>query len=183
MLGGLLSDAWRPVGFIRHGTRVSRRARPIERDDQVRLRARYAAVLGHRCGIQPPFGHFDGLAVLTGRLRRPAQAVDRSFDGVQPLTQHSGLGRLRIERRAGEDLGDIDVLVADPAERRLCAVEAKDLAVARTPAELKSSSMKVSTFTPYFLFRSSISSATSPPLRVRCELKSRGLRGSTNHHS
>jgi len=40
------------------------------------------------------------------------------------------------DRDDAADLGDIDVLVADPAERRLRAVEAKDLAVARTPAEL-----------------------------------------------
>ena len=46
------------------------------------------------------------------------------------------IGKLRIERKPGEDLGDIDVLVADRAQRRLLGVEAKDLAVARTPAEL-----------------------------------------------
>ena len=42
----------------------------------------------------------------------------------------------RIEREPGQDLGDIDVLVADPKKRVLWAVEAKGLAFARNPAEL-----------------------------------------------
>jgi hypothetical protein len=46
------------------------------------------------------------------------------------------VGRLRLQRRKGEDLGDVDVLVADPRRQRLTAVETKDLAVAKTPAEL-----------------------------------------------
>jgi hypothetical protein len=46
------------------------------------------------------------------------------------------IGGVRIERRRGEDLGDVDVFVAEPGVRRLRAIEAKDLAVARTPAEL-----------------------------------------------
>lgn len=50
--------------------------------------------------------------------------------------QVTKIGGLRIERAPGQDLGDIDVLVADLHDRRLQAVEAKDLAVARTPAEL-----------------------------------------------
>ncbi|MFN8531951.1 MAG: hypothetical protein U0556_00185 [Dehalococcoidia bacterium] len=44
--------------------------------------------------------------------------------------------RLRI-RADGHDLGDIDVLVADPIHRRLFAIECKDLAAARTPAEME----------------------------------------------
>jgi hypothetical protein len=46
------------------------------------------------------------------------------------------VGRQKIRRESGEDLGDIDVLVADPTSKRMFAVETKDLAVARTPAEL-----------------------------------------------
>jgi hypothetical protein len=42
----------------------------------------------------------------------------------------------RIERAPGQDLGDVDVLAADPKTRTLWAVEVKDLAFARTPAEL-----------------------------------------------
>jgi hypothetical protein len=42
----------------------------------------------------------------------------------------------RIQRRSGQDLGDIDVLVVDPSRRILWAIETKDLAFARTPAEL-----------------------------------------------
>ncbi len=43
---------------------------------------------------------------------------------------------LRIERAPGQPLGDIDVLVAVPAQRQILAIETKDLALARTPAEL-----------------------------------------------
>lgn len=46
------------------------------------------------------------------------------------------VGKLRIERASGEDIGDIDVLVADPSRRRLLAVETKDFETARTPSEL-----------------------------------------------
>jgi hypothetical protein len=42
----------------------------------------------------------------------------------------------RIQRTLGQDLGDVDVLAADPEKRTLWAVEVKDLAFARTPAEL-----------------------------------------------
>jgi hypothetical protein len=46
------------------------------------------------------------------------------------------VGRLRIQRNNGQDLGDIDVLVADSTRHRIYPIETKDLAVARTPAEL-----------------------------------------------
>ncbi len=45
-------------------------------------------------------------------------------------------GHRRIVRDNGEDLGDIDVLVIDPRRRIVWPIETKDLAVARTPAEL-----------------------------------------------
>jgi hypothetical protein len=51
-------------------------------------------------------------------------------------TRVKKIGRLRINRTNGEALGDVDVLVADRQRHRLLAVETKDLAVARTPAEL-----------------------------------------------
>lgn len=44
-------------------------------------------------------------------------------------------GKHRIQRPNGQALGDIDILVADRERRRLLAVEAKNLAGARTPAE------------------------------------------------
>jgi hypothetical protein len=46
------------------------------------------------------------------------------------------IGKHRIRRPNGEDLGDVDVLVAYPTGRKLLAIETKDLAIARTPAEL-----------------------------------------------
>jgi hypothetical protein len=81
---------------------------------------------------------------LIGRLRDEDgrqfnKSVTELFErqeGLVVRSQVKKIGRLRIERRRGEDLGDIDVLVADPPSRTLRAVEAKDLAVARTPAEL-----------------------------------------------
>lgn len=45
-------------------------------------------------------------------------------------------GAARIEDRPGRDLGDIDIQVANPGNRRLITVEAKDLAGARTPKEM-----------------------------------------------
>ena len=46
------------------------------------------------------------------------------------------VGRHRIVDSSGHDLGDIDVLAADPATRSIIAVEAKDFEIARTPAEI-----------------------------------------------
>ena len=46
------------------------------------------------------------------------------------------IGPLKIERSPGQTLGDVDVLVADPVRRQLWAIEVKNFAVARTPAEL-----------------------------------------------
>jgi len=46
------------------------------------------------------------------------------------------VGRLSIKRPNGEDLGDVDVLVAIPRERRVLAIETKDLAVSLTPFEV-----------------------------------------------
>jgi hypothetical protein len=81
---------------------------------------------------------------LIGRLRDEDgrafnDAVAELFEAQAELIvrrQVKKVGPLRIERRRGEDLGDIDVLIADPELKRLEAVEAKDLTVARTPAEL-----------------------------------------------
>lgn len=84
------------------------------------------------------------MRTLIGRLRDDDgrqfnKSVTELFEqqpGLIVRPQVKKIGRLRIERQRGEDLGDIDVLVADPAARQIRAVEAKDLAVARTPAEL-----------------------------------------------
>ncbi len=47
------------------------------------------------------------------------------------------LGSLRLERRPGEDIGDVDVLVIDPSTKVVVAIETKDFELARTPAELR----------------------------------------------
>lgn len=56
--------------------------------------------------------------------------------GVSVHPRAKKFGRLRIEAGRGKDLGDVDVLVLDLANRSLIAVETKDFEVARTPAEL-----------------------------------------------
>lgn len=47
------------------------------------------------------------------------------------------IGGLRIERSPGQDLSDIDVLVADPRRRQLIVIETKALVVGRTAVELR----------------------------------------------
>jgi hypothetical protein len=47
------------------------------------------------------------------------------------------IGRLRLTRSEGEDIGDIDVFVIDHASKLLLAIEVKDFEFARTPVELK----------------------------------------------
>ena len=46
------------------------------------------------------------------------------------------VGKHRIVDSTGQDLGDIDILAADPKTRTIVAVEAKDFEIARTPAEI-----------------------------------------------
>ena len=46
------------------------------------------------------------------------------------------MGGVRIARENGDDLGDIDVLAADPTRRCLIPIEAKCFSLAKTPAEL-----------------------------------------------
>jgi hypothetical protein len=46
------------------------------------------------------------------------------------------IGKLRLARPNGDAIGDIDVLVTDPARKVLLAVEVKDFEFARTPFEL-----------------------------------------------
>ena len=54
-----------------------------------------------------------------------------------PAREHvRKVGGRRLRRRNGQDLGDIDVLAFDSSRRIIHALECKDLAGARTPAEL-----------------------------------------------
>ena len=46
------------------------------------------------------------------------------------------IGKLRLLRPTGQEIGDVDVLVNDRSRRVLLAVEAKDFEFARTPQEL-----------------------------------------------
>lgn len=53
------------------------------------------------------------------------------------------IGKLRLARENGEDIGDIDVLVLDEKEKVLLAVEVKDFELARTPVELSNEMRKL----------------------------------------
>ncbi len=56
------------------------------------------------------------------------------FDDVREQVEK--VGRLRLLRKDGQVMGDVDVLVIDRSRRALLAVEAKDFQFARTPQEL-----------------------------------------------
>lgn len=66
---------------------------------------------------------------------RVAQLLDEHRDSLVK-TRVTKFGRTRIEKARGQLISDIDVLVADRRRRQLLLIETKDLAVARTPAEL-----------------------------------------------
>lgn len=53
------------------------------------------------------------------------------------------IGKLRLIRENGEDIGDIDVLVIEHNEKVLVTVEVKDFEFARTPAELSNEMKKL----------------------------------------
>lgn len=80
---------------------------------------------------------------ITGAVQRTNRQFNRDvanlfrqkgFDRVLENVKH--FGTLRLERRPGEDIGDIDVLVVDERSGTLLAVEVKDFEFARTPFEL-----------------------------------------------
>lgn len=56
--------------------------------------------------------------------------------GVLVKTRVTKFGRTKIEKARGQLISDIDVLVLDRRRRQVVLIETKDLAVARTPAEL-----------------------------------------------
>src|SRR5262245_49992071 len=71
------------------------------------------------------------------RFNRSVADVFRAVEGLVVREQVKKVGRFKISRENGEDLGDIDVSVADKSTRELIPVETKDLAVALTPPELR----------------------------------------------
>ncbi len=60
----------------------------------------------------------------------------RAIPGFVVVERVKKIDRLLIARPSGEPLGDIDVLVADPARQVLTAIDTKNLAVGRTPIEI-----------------------------------------------
>ncbi len=63
-------------------------------------------------------------------------ALFEQREGLIVRSRVDKVGKMRPRRRSGDLLGDIDVLVADPKRRVLLAIDTKDLAFARSPAEL-----------------------------------------------
>jgi hypothetical protein len=79
---------------------------------------------------------------VTSTLQRESNAFNdlvadlyQALDGFVVRRQVDKIGHLRIHGPNGP-LGDIDVLAADTRRCHILAIETKDLAVARTPAEL-----------------------------------------------
>lgn len=80
-------------------------------------------------------------AIHTAQGEEFNQEVARLYSqipGVIVKQQVKKIGSTRIQRENGEDLGDIDVFVVDPAARCIRAVETKDLAAALTPFDVES---------------------------------------------
>jgi hypothetical protein len=76
----------------------------------------------------------DYAADVAAKLRSLGLATQLSVDKI---------GGVRIADSEGLELGDIDVLAWHPATRTVLAVEAKDLEVARTPAEMSHEIVKL----------------------------------------
>ncbi len=72
--------------------------------------------------------------------------VARAFNGAessQVWKNVKRIGNVKLARPNGDEIGDIDVLVIDVAERVVLAVETKDFEFARTPFELQSEIKKL----------------------------------------
>lgn len=63
-------------------------------------------------------------------------ATAAEIPGITVLTRVRKFGHKRLQRRHGEDIGDIDVLTLNRSRRRITLIETKDFEFARTPAEL-----------------------------------------------
>jgi hypothetical protein len=60
---------------------------------------------------------------------------DAGFKDVRENVEK--IGAIRLRRANGEDIGDVDVLIVDPKQFVILAVEVKDFDFARTPIELR----------------------------------------------
>ncbi len=93
----------------------------------------------------------DPMRALQGRISNQSgedfnDRVAEAYEAVPRLKVRrrvTSIAGRRIERRPGESLGDIDVLVADPSSKELFLVETKDFSAARTPAEFANEEKKL----------------------------------------
>ncbi len=94
----------------------------------------------------------DLMRKLQGRVTRHSgeafnNRVAEAFEEIGRLTVRrrvSSIGGQPLERKRGQPLGDVDVLVLDPSSREVLLIETKDFAGARTPAEFANEVRKVS---------------------------------------
>ena len=93
----------------------------------------------------------DEMRLLQGRITNQSGEVfnDRvaeTYEATQGLIVRrrvESIADKRIERRSGQPLGDIDVLVANRSSREILLVETKDSSSARTPAEFANEEKKL----------------------------------------
>lgn len=74
--------------------------------------------------------------VLSGQGDVFNDRVSGFFDSVAVLSVKSRVKKIGHLRELQDHLGDIDVLLGDPARKRILVIECKDLSAARTPYEM-----------------------------------------------
>jgi hypothetical protein len=92
----------------------------------------YAATSPKMRRLQGQRTNIDGAAFND----KVAEVLDAT-PGIVVRRRVKQVGELKLLRPNGEPLGDIDVLVLAPAERRILAVETKDLSMSLTPYEIR----------------------------------------------
>lgn len=144
---------WQDVVPSRYARRFSLNRRPfLQRGDQLLWGQRQPLVALQVIIGQIFSGRFQRLAETQKLRAELSQLADEAghafarevagvFDASPRLTVREGLssiGGVALKRGNGDDLGDVDVLVADMVAHVLYGVECKDLFGALTPAEVAS---------------------------------------------
>lgn len=112
------------VWGVRHPVESGRYVCDLIEDDRLDARSPEMKNLMTRLSQRSALEFVDNVASIACDL---GMAVD---------TNVKKIGGQQITRSNGQDLGDIDVLVADVTSKKIYALECKALAGARTPAEL-----------------------------------------------